>query len=112
MLCFILPDFIPRLVILKTSNNEIRLVRATVNLHRLRAGNWTWIDWPPTDYIARMLRAQYLVLVDYYPEEATVSLIPPEPEAGPAPDEVEELGNDTETPLPPAPPELRDDDDD
>jgi len=36
---------------------------------------------------------------------------PPEPDAGPAPDSVEELGNDTTTPLPPAPEEKPDGDD-
>ncbi len=35
---------------------------------------------------------------------------PPEPGAGPAPDKVEEKGNDTETPLPPPPPMVDDDD--
>jgi len=43
---------------------DARLVRATVNLHGLKAGDWTWIDWPPTDYCARFLACSWLVLVD------------------------------------------------
>jgi hypothetical protein len=39
-----------------------------------------------------------------------MSQTPPEPEAGPAPDTVEELGNDTETPLPPPPETVADGD--
>lgn len=47
---------------------EQRLVRATVNLAEgLIAGRWAWIEWPPTDYCARLLACEYLVLVDPEP---------------------------------------------
>lgn len=48
------------------NDDAVRLVRATVNLHGgLRAGKWAWVEWPPTEYVARLLACEYLVLVDH-----------------------------------------------
>lgn len=41
---------------------QVRRVRCTVNLPNLRRGATVWIAWPPTDEIAGLIRATFLVL--------------------------------------------------
>lgn len=40
----------------------VRQVRTTVNLPNLPRDSRVWVDWPPNEYITRMLAATYLIL--------------------------------------------------